>query len=227
MSEEDQFHEDKLNHLIRDNEELPQNSANYSKIVRRVRLVLPIIALGLIAIIFVWSDVQHNNIIPAANPDLIAQTVGKNELVNPKFESTDTNNQPYTITAKRAVQSKADENLVMMDEPTAGMLLNSGEKVGIQSKRGSFRQDTQLLFLRDNVTLTHDKGYTLETQELDLNLKENTAHSETDVHANGPDGTLQSKGLEGIGTEGRIIFGGPAKLVLTKTSKGTGGMFGK
>jgi lipopolysaccharide export system protein LptC len=186
-----------------------------------MRLILPLIALGIFAIVFVWSDVERNKIIPvkelASTP-----TIGKNELVNPRFESTDSDNQPFTITAKRAVQNKDDDNLVMLEKPLADMLMNSGEWVALEADRGSFRQDNKMLLLRGKVRLYHDKGYQLEMEELDIDLTKNTAFTKADVAGQGPEGTLASKGLEGDSNAGKIIFNGPAKLILTSTSGNSG-----
>lgn len=208
----------KYDRLIRERG-VPVHNPNWSKFVRRMRLVLPIIALALFAIVFVWSDVQNNNIM-AVQDVAKAPDIGQNELVNPKFESTDEDNQPFTITAKRAVQNKSDEQLVMLDEPLADLLLNSGDWVAAKADRGSFRQDNKMLLLRGNVRLYHDKGYQLEMEELDIDLRQNTALSKVEVAGQGPEGTLASKGLEGFADAGRVIFNGPAKLILTNTSGG-------
>jgi lipopolysaccharide export system protein LptC len=196
------------------------HNPKWSRFVRRMRLILPVIALALFAVVFVWSDVQRNNILPSIDAAKMPTNVGQNELVNPRFESVDEKNQPFTITAKRAVQNKSDEQLVMMDEPLGDMKLNSGEKISVRADRGSFRQDSKILLLRGKVQLDHDKGYQLETEELDIDLMQNTALSKVDVAGHGPDATLSSKGLEGSSENGRIVFNGPAKLILTNTSGG-------
>jgi lipopolysaccharide export system protein LptC len=205
---------EKLNRLIRERDTTAAYNPKYSKFIRRARLILPLIALAIFAIVFVWNDIESNKIIPvkelASTP-----TIGKNELVNPRFESTDKDNQPYTITAKRAVQNKEDENLVMLEKPLADMVMNSGQWIAIEAERGSFRQDNKTLLLRGKVRLYHDKGYQLEMDELDIDLAKNTAFSKSDVAGQGPEGTLTSKGLQGDSNAGKIIFNGPAKLVLT------------
>ncbi|MCE7886775.1 MAG: LPS export ABC transporter periplasmic protein LptC [Alphaproteobacteria bacterium PRO2] len=196
------------------------HNPKWSRFVRRMRLILPVIALALFAVVFVWSDVQRNNILPSIDAAKMPTVIGQNELVNPRFESVDEDNQPFTITAKRAVQNKSDEQLVMLDEPLGDMKLNSGEKIAVRADRGSFRQDSKILLLRGKVRLDHDKGYRLETEELDIDLMQNTALSKVDVAGSGPDGTLQAKGLEGQSENGRLIFNGPAKLILTNASGG-------
>jgi lipopolysaccharide export system protein LptC len=210
----------KYDRLVRGASARDTHNPKWSRFVRRMRLILPVIALALFAIVFVWSDVQRNNILPSIDAAKMPTNVGQNELVNPRFESVDEKNQPFTITAKRAVQNKSDEQLVMLDEPLGDMTLNSGEKIGIRADRGSFRQDSKILLLRGKVQLNHDKGYQLEMEELDVDLMQNTALSKVDIAGHGPDGTLAAKGLEGSSETGNLVFNGPAKLILTNTSGG-------
>jgi lipopolysaccharide export system protein LptC len=208
---------EKLHRLIRERDTSNVYNPKYSKFIRRARLILPLIALAIFAIVFVWNDVERNKIIPAKEL-ASTPTIGKNELVNPRFESTDSDNQPYTITAKRAVQNKEDNNLVMLEKPLGDMKMNNGDWIAIEADRGSFRQDSKILLLRGKVRLYHDKGYQLEMEELDVDLNKNTAFSKVDVAGQGPEGTLAAKGLEGDSTAGKVIFNGPAKLILTSTS---------
>lgn len=211
---------DKFDRLIRERDTIRSHNPKWSRFVRRMRLILPVIALALFAVIFVWGDIQNNNIIPTQEAAKLAPTIGKNELVNPRFESIDKDNQPFTFTAERAVQDSTDENLVMLEKPTGDMKLNSGDTIGINAQRGSFRQNNKILLLRGDVKLTHDKGYELTTQELDFDLMKNTALSQVDVIAKGPEGTITAKGLQGESDTGHLIFNGPAKLILTNVSGG-------
>jgi len=194
-------------------------SRSYSRFVRWMRLVLPLMALGIVAVLFTWSRIEEPAI-PIQQQDVAEQkSIGKNELVNPRFESTDEKKQPFTVTAKRAVQGEANEDLIMLERPVADMLLNSGNWIAIEADRGAFRQDIQRLFLQGHVKLFHDEGYQLETPQLHVDMEENLAWSEMAVYGQGPAGTLEATGLKANNLTGEIVFTGPAKLVLNSTIK--------
>ena len=188
----------------------------YSKFVRWMRLILPMVALFITAIVFTWSNMGDKNIVPVQEDAKAPKTIGKNELLNPRFESTDEKKQPYTITARRAIQGETNEDLVILDKPLADMLLNTGHWVALEADQGAFRQDNQRLLLKGNVRLFHDDGYQMETAQLQLDLKENTAWSEEKVYGQGPAGTLEAAGLKADATKNFLIFQGPAKLVLNR-----------
>jgi lipopolysaccharide export system protein LptC len=186
----------------------------YSKFIRRMRLILPMVALALVAIVFAWGNMSDENIVPVKDAKNAPQTIGKNELLNPKFESMDDKKQPYTITAKRAVQAKEGENTVILESPTADMLLNSGNWIAIKAIEGAYKQDDRTLLLEGDVKLFHDNGYEMEMAKLNIDLNSNKAWSDTEVKGHGPAGTLVAKGLQADSNSGSLIFNGPATLVL-------------
>lgn len=192
----------------------------YTKFIRWMRLILPMIAMIMVAVVFTWSNMRDDNIVPVQEETGAPKTIGKNELLNPRFESTDEKKQPYTITAQRAIQGKANEDLIILEQPLADMLLKNGNWVAIQADKGAFRQDNQRLFLNGTVRLFHDQGYQLETAQLYVDLEKNTAWSDVDVHGQGPAGTLDAKGLKADANSGHLVFEGPATLVLSQQATG-------
>lgn len=159
---------------------------------------------------------QDQNLAPVKIEEKKTASMSKNELVNPEFESVDSKNQPFTITANRAVQDAADE-LMLLEEPLADIVLNSGNWVAIQSRQGAYRQESQRLLLKDNVTLFHDDGYTARTEELNVDMKDGKAQTDLKVSAFGPAGELDASGMQADTKDDVLIFTGPAKLVIYDT----------
>lgn len=192
----------------------------YSRLIRWLRLALPLTALAIAAIVFTWSGPRQSLLTADMKPEL-KKTIGKNELVSPRFENTDAQNRPYTLTAQRAVQDEQDGNIVILDKPVGDMMLDNGHWVAMESAEGIFQQSERKLLLRGNVRLFHDGGYQLDTPELHIDVQNNTALSDKDVYGQGPEGTIEAKGLEGDNVKGTLIFKGPAKLVLNTEAMGS------
>lgn len=189
---------------------------SYSRIIKSVQIVLPIIALGILLVTLNWNRFQEDAITPMQEraEEMVQPDVGKNELLNPRFESVDDKNQPYMVTAQRAVQAKDDEDLVTLEKPSGEIRLNSGNVVSIRSETGTYKQEAQQLFLQDKVQLFYDDAYEMNTQELYVDMQASKAWSDVDVSAKGPEGMLEAKGLKGSTLDDTLIFTGPAKLVL-------------
>jgi lipopolysaccharide export system protein LptC len=212
---------ERLDRLVGNAEKRAGFNPNYSKFIRRLRLILPLIALGILAVVFSWSSFTEDDLLVITPPPgENTQEIGKNELLNPRFESKDDKNQPYTITATRAIQGKDNENLIILEEPLADILLKNGNWIAIQSKQGAYRQDSERLLLQDEVTIFHDEGYQMTTSELHMDMIASLAWSEKDVAAQGPAGLLDAKGMKADSKSGELIFTGPAKLILHRGFEG-------
>lgn len=207
----------KLSSLHRKPGEKRQHNEQYSRFIRKMRIALPLVALCIIAVLFSWDLLQDDVVAPAkTEPGQTSPAMSKNELLNPNFNSMDNKNQPYTITAKRAMQDSGDE-LMLLDEPMADIVLNSGSWLAIEAKQGAYRQISNRLLLKGDVTLFHDAGYSAKTQELDVDLVAGTARTDLAVSGQGPLGTLDAQGMRANSKAGTLLFTGPAKLVIYDT----------
>ncbi len=192
----------------------------YTTFVHIMRLALPMVAIGIIGLLLSWPRVEETM---APIPEQAAgmpQTVGKNELVNPRFESMDDKKQPFTITAQRAVQSDNDPSVVLLESPVADITLTGGTWLAAEAERGAYRQNADRLLLQGKVRLYHDEGYEVTTRKLLVNLKSRQAWSDEPVFGQGPAGTLQATGLQAHAATGQLIFTGPVKLVLNRKIEG-------
>ena len=209
----------RLNRISDSNEPTRQYDASYSIFIRWLRLILPVIAVAIIAVVFTWDNTTQD--MKNLTQEIQAPIIGRNELLNPRFENKDKKNQPYTITAMRATQGQTDDNLIILEKPLADMLLNSGRWLAAKSNQGAYRQDTQRLLMTGNVEVFHDQGYQLNTESLNVDMKTENIWSEVDVFLKGPEGTIEAKAMDANNTDQILKFFGPAKLTLTNI-KGSG-----
>lgn len=196
----------------------------YTRFIRSMRLVLPLVAVGVTAVLFLRSGDEDQLVISPQESEFVedvkARDVARNELLNPKFESTDKKSQPYEITADRAVQGEKNKDLVMLDRPVGRMTMSDGDVVHVHSETGAYRQDTERFFLEGQVSIEHVQGYVLTSSEAHIDLKQNLAWSEKDVQAIGPDMKIDAQGVRANGKTGELVFQGPVKLVFDKGFEG-------
>ena len=192
--------------------------------IRRLRIALPIIAIVLTAVTIIWTFTAGEDI-TSDIAETTLKTIAKNELVNPRFDSMDSKNQPYTITATSAVRGETDDNLVILTQPAADITLNSGRWLAIKAKTGVFNQDKNRLLLREDIQMYDDEGYQLKTEEMNINIKDETMLSETAVYGQGPAGTITATGMFSNAPKGLLSFKGPATITLNTTgSPSLGGL---
>lgn len=192
----------------------------HSRFVRRMRLLLPLMAVGITGIVMAWPRLSTTLDVEPQKPVESKSLAGSNELVNPRFESTDSENRPFSITSARAVQSASDPALVMLEKPRGEMVLENGVKLEISAASGSYRQNEERLFLEGDVRLHHGDGYEITTEKLLVQMKDREAWSDRPVHGQGPAGTLDATGTHVRGADEVIVFTGPARLVLNEEIRG-------
>jgi lipopolysaccharide export system protein LptC len=212
-----------LTNLVRDRDDAAATvaqSRRHTSIVRRLKLILPLIAVGLVVVMLAWTD-MGGTIEPVRKEDVAPQTVGRNELLNPKFQSEDAKQQPYTITADRAFQESKDMDMVILDKPVADLSLKNGAWIAMEAKDGEYVQSSQKLKLKGDVKVFHDSGYELSTDEVDLDVQGQTANTTHHVSGHGPSGTIEGTGMQANGKDGVIIFTGPARMTIINTKQPT------
>lgn len=205
-----------MTRLVRAEEETAKTSARsryHSSLVRKLRLLLPLAALAIVVIMFSWSDMDKISV-PVPREKISSQTVGKNELLSPKFQSEDRSRQPYTITAEKAFQKTENLDQVLLEKPVADIRLKDGTQVSLEAATGDFSQSSSNLILDGNVKVLHDSGYALETNHLNIDIKGESLSSDSPVTGSGPGADIEASGLNGTGGNRTLIFTGPAKLIL-------------
>ncbi len=189
----------------------------YSRYVRSLRLALPVVALAIVVVLMVWSD-RDTQIKAVPRTDISPQTVTRNELINPKFQSEDSNSQPYTITADKATQNASNMDNILLDKPVADISLKSGNWIAIKAAQGEYNQKSGLLQLDGSVQMNHDTGYELQSDHMNIDVDQQTLMSDVAVTGHGPAAEISAQGLEADGKTDTVIFKGPAKLILRQTT---------
>jgi lipopolysaccharide export system protein LptC len=188
----------------------------YTRLVRGLRLLLPLVAVSVIGMVMAWPRVE-NTMAPIRKEvkSAAATPVGKNELLNPTFNGVDKNNEPYTVSAAHAVQSMSERDTVLLDQPRGEIQLEGGRKLGGEAVKGTYVQKEGRLLLEDGVTLHDDEGNLFRTAKLLVNLHTREAWADQRVEGSGPAGALEASGMRADSANGVLIFTGPAKLTLT------------
>jgi lipopolysaccharide export system protein LptC len=198
----------------------PRISRRYSVVVQGLRYLLPVTALAIVTIVVSWPKMDEA-IKPIPKQNIIPQNTGRNELINPHFESTTQDKQPYVITAASAVQSMGDTSVILLEQPVAAVTMKNGAKVTAKASSGVYRQDVRILALEGKVVMNHNSGYTLYSDRLNISVDDQVSWTDTAVHGDGPAGTLDARAMNANNKTGMIILTGPAKLVLTQSDRKT------
>lgn len=198
----------------------PRISRRYTVFVNSMRFVLPVIALAIVTVVLAWPKMD-DNFTAVQKKDIIPQNTGRNELLSPHFESTTQDQNPYVITATRAVQDMDDQSIVLLEKPVADVTLKGGDKLNLKSKNGVYRQNEKILVLDGDVNIVTQQDFTIRSQRMNIAVDNKIAWTDTPVHGEGTAGTLDARAMNANNATGIVVFTGPAKLVLNQMTKGS------
>ena len=179
----------------------------YTRLVRRLRVALPVAALLLLAIVIIWPHFD-----PAQAPKR-HQEVAPPAMSNSHFSGIDKKNRPYTVTADKAQQRASDRNDINMENPSAELTLQKGW-VSLRADHGQYREEPGLITLQGDVHLYEDQGYEMTSSEAAMDLNEGIAWSDKPTEGQGPRGTIHAQGFHMRDEDNSIVFTGPGTLVL-------------
>lgn len=191
------------------------SSPHYSRFVAMMKLLLPSMAVVLIALVVVWPRlVSVDERFRLGFSSMSASAVESLTMVNARYFGTDKDNQPFTVTADLATEAADGSHALDLEAPKADITLKDGTWMVLGSNTGLYSHDTNLLDLHGDVNMFHDKGYEFHMPAVRVDLKAGRAVSKDPVRGQGPFGEVVADGLL-ITSNGKVIeFTGKTKLVL-------------
>ena len=186
-------------------------AAARSRMVRRLRIALPVLAIVLVgALLF---NTQSNQVDEAFLDDFKDINASAQELNmgSARFAGIDNKGKPFEITADAAHQNTNMEDVVTLERPHAVQGENNGSTV-VSADKGVYRSDENILELEDQVTLTHEVGsdiYVFRTPTATVSIKDEVVTSDTGVGGEGPEGReLTAERMKAYNGDGRVVFEG-------------------
>jgi len=174
---------------------------------------VPGAGVALLLIIAIWPELEGAEERARVSFRRVAQTAPEAvRIVAPRYQGVDEQSRPFTVTASVATQGQ-NQDIVDLAAPRADLLMTDGW-VLLESREGRLDKARNHLDLRGEVTLWHDGGNLLVTEEAAIELKEGAASGDKPVAAQGPFGTLVSEGFRLYDKGAVIVFTGQSRALL-------------
>ena len=182
--------------------------------VRRLRILLPVLAVGLVGIFLI--NTRENPVDEAFLNDFANLDATPEELTmaNPRVAGIDDRGQPYEITAESALQATGAAETVELIRPRAVSRRDQDQTIAYADK-GRFQSSTKVLDLEDDVTLEHGIAgakYVLKTSAATVSIAEETVTSDAGIEGEGEAGTLRADRMRAYNGEGRVVFEGNVSM---------------
>lgn len=193
----------------------PFRRGGYSRFVAIAKLVLPLVAVALLALVWAWPSLRVTDLrFRLGFSDLVTRETAGPSMINPRYVGTDKDRKPFSITSDVARNSAVDRMKIDLEVPKGDIALNDGTWLILTAETGVYARTAKTLDLFGGVTLFHDSGYEIRTDSAYVDLEKGTAEGDRPVRGQGPFGDLRSEGFILL-DKGKVIhFTGKSKLVI-------------
>lgn len=190
-------------------------SVGYSLFVKITKIVLPLAALVIVGLIILRLNAPQQQKIADFTKTEETQP-GQVDLILGRYEGVDAKGRAYLLSAARASRNDAEPDVVQLVQPAAEITLEDKVKISVAAQSGKYDYKQENLVLSGGVTITHGIQHKLHLEDISLDLKAETAHSDHSVRIESDFGTMQAVNMD-VSDEGDlIVFGGPLTMTIHK-----------
>ena len=183
--------------------------------LRGVKIVLPLIAIGLLGVILARPELFNTNgqqvtLSFSGAPKLVDEGL---RMTKPRFTGADANNRTYSVTADMATQSLEDHEQISLSVLEAE-IDTGGSWVSVRATSGDIHTRRQQMRLSGTVDAYSDLGYEFHGTEARIDLSSGTMQSDQPVQAQGVLGQLRANSMRAEDRGQRIYFSGDVRVVI-------------
>jgi len=188
---------------------------SYSAFVVWVKTLLPIVALGLLSTIFLFSGkVDVTQSLPYAKLN-IAEIVREQRITKPYFSGVSDNGTEITLSAAYASSDKQDSDILNITDLSIILTSENAKTVRITAGLGVLDAAKQKAIVSRNVYLTAMPGFWLKTNGLTVDLKQGVATADTVFQSITALGTIDAGNMlvKMIADDQQIVFTNGVRLI--------------
>lgn len=160
----------------------------YSSVIAWLKIILPLIALGLLSTVFLLSrEADPTSAIPFSDTG-IEDRASRQEITSPYFTGTTRDGATLTISAKTARPDIENDGTAYAEGISAHMVMTSGAELDLVAENAQVSDLENTLDLVGSVKIDSSTGYHLVTQKLTTSLSEVSGETDGEVSGDGPVG---------------------------------------
>ncbi len=187
----------------------------YSRTVRRMKVALPVGAVLLIGMIFMFGRERAAVIDAEQAADMVALGAGL-RLDKPRFAGVTEDGDPFVVTADWALPDGAAPDRVDLEKPVGELHLDDETVVTVRAATGELFRKEERLNLAGAVVLDTSDGYRVETPRVEVDLGAKVAVAPERLHATGPRGEIEADRVRVVRGDGRgsatVLFEGDVRV---------------
>jgi len=185
------------------------------QVLRIIKIALPVIAAGLLGVIFARPELFNTNGHQVSLTFSGAPQLANEELrmTRPRFTGTDSHNRTYSVTADMATQSLEDHEQIALSALEAE-IDTGGSWLSVRAVSGEIHTRRQQMRLSGTIDAYSDLGYEFHGTEARIDLASGAMQSDQPVQAQGALGQLRADSMRADDHGQKIYFSGNVRVVI-------------
>ena len=195
-------------------------AARHSRMVRVLRVAVPaavVLALASIVVVQVFFN-PFRMLLPKIPLDIDNVVVSGTKITmeSPHLAGFSTDQRPYEMWAKAAIQDLTDPDHVELKTLRAKVMMEDKSTVTMDARTGYFDSKSQLLDLRKDIFLQSSAGYEARMSQAYVDINKGTVTSDEHVDVKLLNGTLTADKLRILNSGEVVRFEGNVVMNLDK-----------
>lgn len=178
----------------------------HSRLVTRLRILLPVLAVGVAGLYFISPKIRLT--IGDMNASVAGVVIEKGRLrmINPKLEGVNDKQGVYVVTADYAEQVVANPDIIYLTGIKAEMKNTQKGWSRLSAPKGTFETKTEKLELIGDIRTAQSSGMTARLTRATIHMKKQLIVSNEPVDVVFLNGTVRSDAMTIHTGERRVIF---------------------
>ena len=194
-----------------------RGARRYSVFVRIMKGALPLTALGLGILVLVYV-LQPPPARIRMSFQRISDLADDLSMEKPRLSGTDSEGQPFVISASRARPDNRSPDRIRMENIVADFSLRDGTGVHVTAGTGLIDTKSRVLQMADGVHMTAQNGYDANAPSAVADLRAGTVHGESGIAANGAFGRISAQRFAMNRSSRQLHFWGGVRMLLNPTN---------
>jgi lipopolysaccharide export system protein LptC len=196
-------------------------AARHSRLVRALRIAVPAaVILAMMGVVAVSIFNPFRMLLPKLPVDMGNLVVSgtKVTMESPHLSGFSTDQRPYEVWAKAAIQDLADPDHLELMVPRAKVVMEDKSTVTMDARTGYYDSKQQMLDLRKDIFLQSSTGYEARLSQAYIDINKGTVTSDEHVDVKLLNGTLTSDKLRILNSGEVVRFEGNVVMNLIMDS---------
>jgi len=166
------------------------DAERYARFVNIMRRGLLLAGLLLIGLVVGYSLLPRQSQRMAMTFEKMGIVSGDLSMTKPKLHSVDSEGNPFTVTADKAIQNPKNLRQATLVNVQADLSLKGGQWMSATAPKGLLDAEARQLELRGAIAVFTDEGYELHTDLAHFDLAKGVVTGSHKVNGQGPAGTF-------------------------------------